>query len=98
MDATPPHPSAILSAVGTPGAAAGGVPPPSNEAFTTFFKGFLAGAFLASLSKRLILGAIVGVASGAFYQQEYGAPSVKEQVDKWKASFAEMAKNAAPKK
>lgn len=68
-----------------------GPPPPpiQPEGFNQFLKGFLAGAFLASLNKKLLLGAVAGVVTGAYYQQEYGAPKVKDTVDKLKKMVLE---------
>eukprot|EP00048_Salpingoeca_helianthica_P009314 m.133721 g.133721 ORF g.133721 m.133721 type:complete len:94 (+) comp14834_c3_seq3:1609-1890(+) len=63
-------------------------PTPSSvqgEGFNSFFKGLIAGGFIASLNKRLLLGGVVGVLAGAYYQQEFGAPNVKENIDKVKA-------------
>lgn len=39
---------------------------------------------VGNLNKRLLLGALVGGVAGAYYQQQFGAPSVKEQYEKWK--------------
>lgn len=68
-------------------------PAPSNETFSNFFKGFVAGAFLSNISKRLVLGAIVGITAGAYYQQEFGAPDVKQEMLKWKKIVLESVQS-----
>ena len=38
----------------------------------SFFKGFLAGVLVSHFNKQLLLGALVGVTAGMYYEQEYG--------------------------
>lgn len=50
-----------------------------QELPTGVLKGFLGGIVLASLSKNLLLGFIVGGVAGAYLQQSYsGLPDLKE--------------------
>ena len=58
-----------------------GSPP---DSYNQFIKGFVAGALIGNLNKKLLLGALVGGVAGAYYQQQFGAPNVKEEFDKWK--------------
>ncbi len=69
----------------------GSPPPPEPAGAQQFLKGFVTGALLASLNKRLLLGAAIGTLAGAFYQQEFGAPNVKEQWEVCKAKAKEFA-------
>ncbi len=43
---------------------------PKSSSTEIFFQGFLAGAIVARLNKNLLLGALCGLAAGAFYQQQ----------------------------
>ena len=73
-------------------------PPTSQpEGFNQFLKGFVAGAFLASMNKRLLLGAVVGVLTGAYYQQDFGAPNVKQNLDKVKKMVLDSIDSANKK-
>lgn len=46
-----------------------------------FLKGFGAGLLVAHFNRHLVLGTLLGTAAGMYYQQEYGAPDVKQQID-----------------
>ncbi|EGD76420.1 hypothetical protein PTSG_07539 [Salpingoeca rosetta] len=46
-----------------------------------FIKGFAAGLFVAHFNRHLLMGALLGTAAGMYYQQEFGAPDVKQVYD-----------------
>ena len=58
---------------------------PASETNEAFFKGLLTGVVVAKFNGRLALGALVGIAVGAFYQQEHGAPNIKSYIDQLRA-------------
>eukprot|EP00054_Salpingoeca_dolichothecata_P036631 m.8190 g.8190 ORF g.8190 m.8190 type:complete len:87 (-) comp6901_c0_seq1:137-397(-) len=62
---------------------------PSKDSFSSFAKGVLAGMVLANFNKHMVLGVLCGSLAGAFYQQEYGLPSVTEQLKELKSSLDE---------
>ena len=47
----------------------------------SFIKGFAAGLLFAHFNKHLVLGALVGVTAGMYYEQEFGAPDVKQKYE-----------------
>ena len=49
-----------------------------DEAVAAFGKGLLTGLVMWHLSKRLVSGALVGVAGAIYYQHECGARHVKQ--------------------
>lgn len=55
-----------------------------------FVQGLLAGLVLANFNKHLLLGGMVGLAGGMYWQQEFGAPDVREAADRVKAQFREV--------
>jgi hypothetical protein len=72
-----------------------GEDPPSNPA--SFAKGFLAGVVLSHFNKQLMLGALVGVAAGMYFEQEYGAPNAKAAFQDFRETVDDILKKASKK-
>jgi hypothetical protein len=57
--------------------------PQSSNGTEMFVKGAVAGLFVGSLNRYLLLGAAIGTAAGAYYHQQFGAPDVKKTLQGW---------------
>ena len=56
----------------------------------SFIKGFAAGLLFAHFNKHLVMGALVGVTAGMYYEQEFGAPDVKQKYEEISAQIKDI--------
>lgn len=65
-------------------------PSGDTTGLTRFAQGVVTGALLSSLNKHMLFGAMVGIAGGMFYQQEFGAPDVKSALGEVRRTISDI--------
>ena len=61
----------------------------------TFVKGFTAGIVISHINKTLMLGALIGIASGVFIEQNYhNVPHVKTEIRKTLSLLRDVTKRS----